>query len=127
MLGPRGALGVSALSGHLYVAGGGDGFVVLASAEAYDPIANAWQAIPSMSMARYYPGTGSAGGNFYVIGGTTDDINAFSINEAFTPTTPHVGPPTTKEQCKNAGWQTFDTPRKFKNQGDCIQFVNTGK
>ena len=38
-----------------------------------------------------------------------------------------TGPPTTKDQCKNGGWQRFDTPRTFKNQGDCIQFVNTGK
>jgi hypothetical protein len=38
-----------------------------------------------------------------------------------------VGPPTNKDQCKNDGWQTFNTPRKFKNQGDCIQYVNTGK
>jgi uncharacterized delta-60 repeat protein len=36
-----------------------------------------------------------------------------------------VGPPTTKEQCKHSGWRTFDIPRAFKNQGDCIQFVNT--
>jgi hypothetical protein len=38
-----------------------------------------------------------------------------------------VGPPTSKDQCKNCGWATFNTPRAFKNQGDCIQFVNTGK
>ena len=35
--------------------------------------------------------------------------------------------PTSKEQCKNGGWRTFTAPRRFKNQGDCIQFVNTGK
>ncbi|MGZ5437558.1 MAG: right-handed parallel beta-helix repeat-containing protein [Pyrinomonadaceae bacterium] len=40
---------------------------------------------------------------------------------------PQVGPPTNKDQCKNGGWQTFNTPRTFKNQGDCIQYVNTGK
>jgi hypothetical protein len=40
---------------------------------------------------------------------------------------PHTGPPTNKEQCKNGGWQRFDVPRAFENQGDCIQFVNTGK
>jgi hypothetical protein len=37
--------------------------------------------------------------------------------------------PTDINQCKNGGWQTFSrsdgTP--FKNQGDCVQFVNTGK
>jgi Big-like domain-containing protein/thrombospondin type 3 repeat protein len=38
-----------------------------------------------------------------------------------------TGPPTNKDQCKNGGWQLFDFPRTFKNQGDCIQFVNTGK
>jgi hypothetical protein len=38
-----------------------------------------------------------------------------------------TGPPTNKEQCKNGGWKRFDFPRTFKNQGDCIQFVNTGK
>ena len=41
--------------------------------------------------------------------------------------TPKIGPPTDKEQCKNGGWQRFNYPRTFKNEGDCIQFVNTGK
>lgn len=38
-----------------------------------------------------------------------------------------TGPPVDKDQCKKGGWQRFDSPRKFKNQGDCIQFVNTGR
>ena len=38
-----------------------------------------------------------------------------------------TGPPRNKEQCKDDGWMRFNTPRAFKNQGDCIQFVNTGK
>jgi len=40
---------------------------------------------------------------------------------------PQVGPPTNKDQCKNDGWKNFNVPRKFKNQGDCIQYFNTGK
>lgn len=40
---------------------------------------------------------------------------------------PQVGPPTNKDQCKKDGWMSFNVPRKFKNQGDCIQYVNTGK
>jgi hypothetical protein len=40
---------------------------------------------------------------------------------------PPVGPPTNANQCKNDGWKTFNAPRTFKNQGDCIQYVNTGK
>jgi hypothetical protein len=31
--------------------------------------------------------------------------------------------PTSKDQCKNGGWQTFGV---FKNQGDCVSFVATG-
>lgn len=38
-----------------------------------------------------------------------------------------IGPPSSKEQCKNGGWALFNHPRTFKNQGDCIQFFNTGK
>jgi len=44
-----------------------------------------------------------------------------------TVSKPVCGPPTSKGQCKNGDWQAFNTPRTFKNQGDCIQFVNTGK
>ena len=25
------------------------------------------------------------------------------------------------------GWQLFVYPRKFKNQGDCVSFVETGR
>jgi hypothetical protein len=33
--------------------------------------------------------------------------------------------PTSKEQCKNGGWKKFGT--KFKNQGQCVKFVETGR
>lgn len=34
-----------------------------------------------------------------------------------------------KDQCKNGGWQVLFRANgsRFKNQGDCIQYVNTGK
>ena len=41
--------------------------------------------------------------------------------------------PTTKADCKNGGFAEYKTsgmanaPQRFKNQGQCIQFVNTGK
>ena len=47
-----------------------------------------------------------------------DNVNLLSVNEA-----------TTVAACKNGGWQSltrFDGSL-FKNQGDCIQYVNTGK
>jgi len=38
-------------------------------------------------------------------------------------------PATSKDQCKDGGWQNFTRAdgSSFKNQGDCIQYVNTGK
>jgi hypothetical protein len=37
--------------------------------------------------------------------------------------------PTNKDQCKDGGWQNLFRAdgSSFKNQGDCIQYVNTGK
>jgi hypothetical protein len=37
--------------------------------------------------------------------------------------TPLVGPPTDKDQCKKDGWQQFNNPT-FKNQGACVSYVN---
>lgn len=34
--------------------------------------------------------------------------------------------PTEKDQCKNGGWAAFSDP-SFRNQGQCIKFVNIGK
>jgi len=36
-------------------------------------------------------------------------------------------PPADEIQCARYQWQLFIFPRTFKNQGDCIQYVNTGK
>jgi nitrous oxidase accessory protein NosD len=35
--------------------------------------------------------------------------------------------PASADQCKKDGWKNFVFPKTFKNQGDCIQYVNTGK
>jgi hypothetical protein len=35
--------------------------------------------------------------------------------------------PVIKDQCRNGGWETFEFPRTFRNQGDCISFVETGR
>jgi hypothetical protein len=40
-----------------------------------------------------------------------------------------ANPPPTKDDCKNGGWQsrTNASGQPFPNQGQCIQYVNTGK
>jgi hypothetical protein len=37
--------------------------------------------------------------------------------------------PPNSDACKNGGWVTYTRKdgSEFKNQGDCIQYVNTGK
>jgi quercetin dioxygenase-like cupin family protein len=37
------------------------------------------------------------------------------------------GPPATVADCQDAGWTTFDHPRVFFSQGECAQYVNTGR
>jgi hypothetical protein len=48
--------------------------------------------------------------------GTTYDFEPYAV-------------PTTANQCKNGGWQNYFRAdgTSFKNQGDCIQYVNTGR
>jgi len=65
---------------------------------------------------------------WYTDGGAAG-VGIFREDTAWTPygTIPiQIMASAPKDQCKNGGWQTFDNPT-FKNQGDCIQFFNTGK
>ena len=61
------------------------------------------------------------------------NVDGFRIATSSSDTTcdfePAPPPPTTKDQCKNGGWHNFARAdaSTFKNQGDCIQYVNTGK
>ncbi len=38
-----------------------------------------------------------------------------------------VGSPLNADACKKGGWATFDIPRAFTNQGDCVSYVQNGK
>ena len=53
-----------------------------------------------------------------VVVDTADGVTTYDFEPATTPSN--------KDECKKGGWETFNTP-VFKNQGDCIQYVNTGK
>jgi hypothetical protein len=50
-------------------------------------------------------------------------IDQFGIGEVVVDGSEVVLSPTTKDQCKDGGWSTFG----FKNEGQCLQFVITGK
>lgn len=40
---------------------------------------------------------------------------------------PRCGRPLSESECMNAGWTSFDYPHSFANQGDCVQYVQTGR
>jgi len=48
-------------------------------------------------------------------------INAYDVAIVAAPQAPSG--PTSADQCKNGGWMTFTNPT-FKNQGDCVSYVN---
>jgi YVTN family beta-propeller protein len=52
----------------------------------------------------------------------TIPLGPFTFPSAIGFATPTHGP-TNKDECKDGGWQTFTNPT-FKNQGQCIKFVN---
>jgi len=62
--------------------------------------------------------------------GYTENIDRFRFGTASAETTfdfePQIGPPAAKGDCRQGGWAVFNTPT-FTSQGDCIQFVNTGR
>ena len=57
------------------------------------------------------------------IGATTGWATQYSADFGVqeTPPPPPSGLPTSKEQCLNGGWKTFEV---FKNQGECIAYVS---
>jgi quercetin dioxygenase-like cupin family protein len=40
---------------------------------------------------------------------------------------PRCGRPLVAAECNNGGWASFDYPYPFANQGDCEQYVKTGR
>lgn len=50
--------------------------------------------------------------------------NTLLTGDAWTifPVAPVMLPPTNKDQCKNDGWKVFTNP-SFRNQGQCVSFV----
>jgi len=69
----------------------------------------------------------------YVYGGSNSilvisDYNPATVGETTLVFTydiadDEVTDPTTKDECKKGGWESFG----FRNQGQCVRFVETGK
>lgn len=60
-------------------------------------------------------------------GGLVTAVDALTVNAVTYDFEPAISPvPGDKNQCKNGGWQIFNVPA-FKNQGDCVSYVNNGR
>lgn len=62
-------------------------------------------------------------------GGTAAPATAgkgFLIDNLTLTSGPVVGPPTSKDECKNGGWAAFNNPY-FANQGACVSYVANKK
>lgn len=64
----------------------------------------------------YFAAWGLVDGTWY-----PGEILSFTTDEVVTPPPPTTGP-TDKNQCKKGGWMTFTDPT-FKNQGQCVSYV----
>lgn len=67
-----------------------------------------------------YTDQGTSSVTFFTSQGTA---NIFSETFTSSQQQPALVVPTSKDQCKDGGWQTYGI---FKNQGDCVSFVATG-
>lgn len=54
------------------------------------------------------------------------NVSDASLIHTVTATTTRCSPES-REDCKSGGRSSYTVPRSFKNQGDCVQFVNTGR
>jgi hypothetical protein len=112
------------LNGQVLVADGGNSSGSQASSELYDPATGIFSATGSLITASNSATlTLLPNGQVLVAGG----INSSGVQASAELYTGGIGPPTSTDQCKKGGWQTFNVPRTFNNQGDCVSFVNTGK
>lgn len=81
---PRGGMGVAALGGRIFAAGGLAGGNAVADFTVYDPAANTWTALPDMPTARDHLMAGVVGARFHAVGGRDRDIGGVTnAHEAF--------------------------------------------
>lgn len=76
-----------------------------------------------------FPGATMADVPFIVAERTPTDVSQTWVVNNLQLGGPTVASSSNKDACKNGGWQNLvrADQTSFKNQGDCIQYVNTGK
>lgn len=102
------------------------GSTVLASTPTYTmtpggPVTTGWVA-HTLDLSAYAGQTVGVRFNLTVPDSFTGPAS-YSLDGVRLDSTPNL--PTSKDQCKNGGWRSYGST--FKNQGDCVSFVNNGK
>lgn len=106
------------LDGKLYVISGHDGAASwLDVVEVYDPATDTWSAGPLLPSSRFYAGTAVLNGELHVFGGYGPNGSSAAHDVLVKAV------PTRKDQCKKDGWRNHG----FRNQGQCVRYVETGK
>lgn len=77
---------VAVINDKIYVAGGNGPNMNQTELEVYDPAANTWTQLASMSVPRNHTGGAAINGKFYVVGGRPDNTAASAL-EAYDPAT----------------------------------------
>ncbi|WP_406423507.1 carboxypeptidase regulatory-like domain-containing protein [Streptomyces sp. NBC_00842] len=78
---------VATINGKVYSVGGFDGTYFLDKAYVYDPVAQAWSALPNLSVAREAPQAAAYGGKLYVFGGWDTHGQPLAKTEIYDPAT----------------------------------------
>ncbi|MFE7392724.1 carboxypeptidase regulatory-like domain-containing protein [Streptomyces sp. NPDC057582] len=78
---------VATLGGKVYSVGGTDGNATYNKAYVYDPGAQAWSALPNLSIARAAPQAATHDGKLYVFGGWDTDGRPVAKTEIYDPAT----------------------------------------
>jgi N-acetylneuraminic acid mutarotase len=114
--------GAAVLNGRIHVVGGTTSTATVNTHFVLDPLTHTWALDTPMPTARFALSGASVGTTLYAIAGLPDGpFNPTGANEAFQEPLPPTTP-TAIQQCKNGGWRDF-LPL-FRNQGQCVSFVN---
>jgi len=79
----------------------------------------------SITVAETLKATGTGGGTECQNPNTPGNTPALSFCAPNFSVPAVVGPPKSADECKDGGFAKFNNPA-FKNQGDCVSFVETG-
>jgi hypothetical protein len=83
-------------------------------------------AIASNGSFTYTPSAGYSGTDAFTYQASDGKGGTATATFTVTVTPTGGGAPTTRDDCLNDGWQRFTNPT-FRNQGECLRYMNTGR